>query len=181
MQPRKTDLARQALSIRDGSLSMRERRVLILCDGQRGVEELTSMLGPETPSHVRRLRDAGYLVAIVEAPPPQAPLPAPALVPAPASEPGTASTRRRSLVAAKLYLLGMLELQRHPDVARQRERLQAAHSDEDTLAQLFTALHCLRQAASPTLAQRVRERLTEVLPEPYLPALQQADPTPAAA
>lgn len=177
MQPRKTDLARQALSIRDGSLSMRERRVLILCDGQRGIEELTSMLGPETPSHIRRLRDAGYLVAVVEAPPPQAPLPASA----PASEPVAVSTRRRSLVAAKLYLLGMLELQRHPDAIRHRERLQAAQSDEDTLAQLFAALHCLRLAASPTLAQRVRERLTEVLPEPYLPALQQADPTPAAA
>lgn len=168
MQPRKTDLARQALSIRDGSLSMRERRVLILCDGQRSLEELTSMLGPETPSHIRRLRDAGYLVAVVEAP-------------APAIEPVAASARRRSLVAAKLYLLGMLELQRHPDAVRHRDRLQAAQNDEDTLAQLLAALHCLRQAASPTLAQRVRERLTEVLPEPYLPALQQADPTPAAA
>lgn len=173
MQPRKTDLARQALSIRDGSLSMRERRVLILCDGQRGVEELTSMLGPETPSHIRRLRDAGYLVAVVEAPPPRAPVPA--------IEPVAASVRRRSLVAAKLYLLGMLELQRNPDAARHRDRLQAAQNDEDTLAQLFAALHCLRQAASPTLAQRVRERLAEVLPEPYLPALQQADPAPAAA
>ncbi len=173
MQPRKTDLARQALSIRDGSLSMRERRVLILCDGQRGVEELTSMLGPETPSHIRRLRDAGYLVAVVEAPPPRAPVPA--------IEPVAASVRRRSLIAAKLYLLGMLELQRNPDAARHRDRLQAAQNDEDTLAQLFAALHCLRQAASPTLAQRVRERLAEVLPEPYLPALQQADPAPAAA
>lgn len=173
MQPRKTDLARQALSIRDGSLSMRERRVLILCDGQRGVEELTSMLGPETPSHIRRLRDAGYLVAVVEAPPPRSPVPA--------IEPVAASVRRRSLVAAKLYLLGMLELQRNPDAARHRDRLQAAQNDEDTLAQLFAALHCLRQAASPTLAQRVRERLAEVLPEPYLPALQQADPAPAAA
>lgn len=173
MQPRKTDLARQALSIRDGSLSMRERRVLILCDGQRGIEELTSMLGPETPSHIRRLRDAGYLVAVVETPSPQPS--------APAIEPVATSARRRSLVAAKLYLLGMLELQRDPDVARQRARLQAAQSDEDTLAQLFAALHCLRQAASPTLAQRVRERLTEVLPEPYLPALQQADAAPTVA
>ena len=59
--------------------------------------------------------------------------------------------------------------------------MQTAQSDEDTLAQLFAALHCLRQAASPSLAQRVRERLTEVLPEPYLPALQQADPSSAAA
>lgn len=150
---------------------MRERRVLILCDGQRGVEELTAMLGPETPSHIRRLRDAGYLVAVVEAPPPQAPAP----------EPVAASTRRRSLVAAKLYLLGMLELQRHPDAVRHLDRLRAAQNDEDTLAQLLAALHCLRQAASPTLAQRVRERLTEVLPEPYLPALQQADLTSAAA
>ena len=173
MQPRKTDQARQALSIRDGSLTLRERRVLILCDGQRSVEELTSMLGPETPSHIRRLRDAGYLVAVVEAPPPQSP--------APAAETVAASARRRSLVAAKLYLLGMLELQRHPDAAWHRDRLQAAQGDEDTLAQLLAALHCLRQAASPTLAQRVRERLTEVLPEPYLPALQQADAAPAVA
>ena len=170
MQPRKTDQARQALSIRDGSLSMRERRVLILCDGQRSVEELASMLGPETPSHVQRLRDAGYLAALLEAP---------ASTPAPA--PTATSSRRRSLVAARMYLLDMLELQRNPDAARHRTSLQATQGEADTLVQLLTALDCLRRAASPTLARRVRERLAEVLPESCLPALLQADQAPPAA
>jgi hypothetical protein len=35
MQPRKTDLARTALQAHRAPLDMRQRRLLILCDGQR--------------------------------------------------------------------------------------------------------------------------------------------------
>lgn len=170
MQPRKTDLARQVLSVRDGRLSLRERRALILCDGQRGMDELDALLGAETPALLRRLLDAGYLSVAVDAPTPPADRPPP-----------DGPMRRRSLVAAKLYLLDMLELQRHPEAIRHRSRLQAAQGDEETLAQLLAALHCLRLTASPTLALRVRERLAEVLPEAHLPALRRTSRPTAAA
>ena len=44
MQPRKTDLARTALQAHRAPLDMRQRRLLILCDGQRSIAEATLLL-----------------------------------------------------------------------------------------------------------------------------------------
>ena len=61
MQPRKTDLARTALQAHRAPLDMRQRRLLILCDGQRTVAELTDLLGQEAPAMVIQLVQSGYL------------------------------------------------------------------------------------------------------------------------
>ncbi|MFS2043618.1 hypothetical protein ACEN9Z_06190, partial [Stenotrophomonas geniculata] len=61
MQPRKTDLARTALQAHRAPLDMRQRRLLILCDGQRTVADLTGLLGQEAPAMVIQLVQAGYL------------------------------------------------------------------------------------------------------------------------
>lgn len=55
MQPRKTDLARTALQAHRAPLDMRQRRLLILCDGQRTVADLTGLLGQEAPAMVLSL------------------------------------------------------------------------------------------------------------------------------
>ena len=75
-------------------------------------------------------------------------------------------------MAAKLYVIGMLELQRHELAATHRLRLQACQDPDAIVAHLFAAMHCLQHTASSSLVQRIRERLAEVLPEPYLPALE---------
>ncbi|MEO8367114.1 MAG: hypothetical protein ABI538_13000 [Pseudoxanthomonas sp.] len=117
MQPNKTDQARMALQSHAGPLSMRERRALILCDGQRDLKELTALLGVDAPALVMHLYETGYLNnAVVEqaarVPSPLAarvpaaariPIAAPAPVPAQIPVPQTqANGPRRSLVAAKL-------------------------------------------------------------------------------
>ncbi len=69
MRPRKTDQAHAALQTHRAGLDMRQRRVLILADGQRSLEALTAMLGADTPLHVAALIRAGYLGLAEEARP----------------------------------------------------------------------------------------------------------------
>ena len=173
MQPRKTDLARDALQAHRAPLDMRQRRLLILCDGQRDLAQLTAMIGPEASAMVIQLIQAGYLVSTA---PPEA-------VPAPAPEGPTATSattsaapvteRRRSLVAARIYLLGILELQRHPQAAALLHTLQQARSDEQVVAALHGALEALPTLTSSGYAERVRQRLFEVLPQSHAAQLEQ--------
>ncbi|HEX7802728.1 MAG TPA: hypothetical protein VF471_08235 [Pseudoxanthomonas sp.] len=195
MYPRKTDLARQALQSHAAPLAMRERQALILCDGRRAMAELVAMLGAGAAAQIERLCAAGYLIMtatpasstptpapmaasaaapVPEPSPPVAPPTAVAVAPAPA--PATSS--RRSIVAAKLYVIGMLELQRHESAVSHRMRLQTSQDPDATVAHILAAVHCLQHTTSASFTQRVRERLAEVLPEPYLPALQGMDLAP---
>lgn len=161
MQPRKTDLARDALQAHRAPLDMRQRRLLIMCDGQRDIGQLTALIGPEAPAMVIQLIQAGYLVSAPEAA--VAAVPAPVAVAAPtAAEP--APERRRSLVAARIYLLGILELQRNPQAAALYRDLQMARAEADVVATLRTALDALPGMTSEGYSQRVRQRVLEALP-----------------
>lgn len=170
MHPRKTDLARRALDSHRTALDLRQRRTLILCDGQRSLAELTGLLGPDTPALVRQLREQGYLegdAAAAVVPPVAAAVPA---APAPA-------TRRRSLSAARIYVQDMLELQRNEVAQSLRRRLLMAHDEDAIVAAMLEALAELPRMTAAGYARRVRERVAEVLPEPHLPALSALDAT----
>ncbi|MEL1262800.1 hypothetical protein [Pseudoxanthomonas putridarboris] len=175
MRPHKTDLARRTLQAHDGTLGMRERRALILCDGQRDLDELVRLLGQDVPDLVQRLAEAGYLSV-------QASAHAPSFAaPAPATPARTQAGPRRSLVAAKVYALGMLELQRDDDAARHRQQLQSRRDDDALVEALVETLRFLESRVAASLAARIRERLAEVLPEEHLPRLgaatsQQSEP-----
>ncbi|EKT4087110.1 hypothetical protein QEG26_001036 [Stenotrophomonas maltophilia] len=171
MQPRKTDLARTALQAHRAPLDMRQRRLLILCDGQRTIADLTGLLGQDAPAMVIQLVQAGYLstgTAATAAPP--SPPPAAARVPpappaaAPAATPATAVERRRSLVAARIYVLGILEMQRHPQAAALFRDLQQARAEDEVLQRLQSAMQMLPGLTSDGYCQRVRQRLLEALP-----------------
>ena len=186
MYPRKTDLARQALQSHAAPLAMRERQALILCDGRRSLTELGAMLGTGAAAQIERLCAAGYLIitatpATLAAPEPApAPAPEPIRPTAPASvSPTPAAASRRSIIAAKLYVIGMLELQRHESAVSHRMRLQSSQDPDATVAHILAAVHCLQVTTSASFTLRVRERLAEVLPKPYLPALEQLDLTQA--
>nr|WP_298155691.1 hypothetical protein [uncultured Pseudoxanthomonas sp.] len=166
MRPTKTDLARQTLQTHTGALGMRERRALILCDGQRDLAELVRLLGQDAPLLVQRLVSAGYLATPSTQRAPQPPPPSGAVPVMPST--GT----RRSLVAAKVYLSGMLELQRDPAAAHHRDRLQARLDDETLLDALADAYRFLEGRVASTLAGRIRERLFEALPHEPLRRMQ---------
>lgn len=173
MSPYKTELARLALQSHAGPLSMRERRALILCDGHRDLHDLTALLGPEAPATIMRLYEAGYLSndAPIETSVPAA---AAALPPPSQAMRAPAAPTRRSLVAAKMYMLGMLELQRNESAIAHRAQLLSSQEPDAVLAHLLASLHCLQRTTNPSMAQRVRERLAEVLPEDHLPALERS-------
>ena len=160
MRPTKTDLARQTLLVHTGTLGMRERRTLILCDGQRDLAELVRLLGQDAPLLVQRLMHDGYLTATASR------LEARPTVERTMTHATLATTGpRRSLVAARVYLTGMLELQRDDGARRHRERLQSRLDDDAMLAALADALRFLEARVATTLAGRIRERLLEALPE----------------
>lgn len=174
MQPHKTEQGRLALQSHAAPLNTRERRALILCDGQRDLSALSLLLGQDASALVMRLHEAGYLAAkasaVVVPSLPQAPA-----TPLPAQAPAEATGTRRSLIGAKLYLVGILELQRDEAAAAHRRRLLACHEPEELIVQLLAAIRCLQQVASTSLACRVRDRLGEVLPESLLPSLERLE------
>ena len=167
MQPQKTDLARTALQAHRAPLDMRQRRLLILCDGQRDLVQLGQLVGPETPAMVIQLIQSGYLVshAVAEVAVVAPAAPAAGVMPTVAPVPVT--ERRRSLVAARIYLLDILELQRHPQAAALFHTLQQSRSDDAVMAALHAALEALPGLTSTGYAERVRQRLLEVLPKEH--------------
>ena len=166
MQPRKTELARTALQAHRAPLDMRQRRLLILCDGQRSITDLTGLLGQDAPAMVIQLVQAGYLStgtgAAAPPPPPAATVePQPAT---PAAAAATAVERRRSLVSARIYVLGILEMQRHQQAAALFRDLQQARAESEVLQVLHSAMRMLPGLTSEGYCQRVRQRLLEALP-----------------
>lgn len=161
MRPSKTDLARTTLQAHGGTLGMRERRALILCDGQRGLEDLVQLLGQDAPLLIQRLVRDGYLTG--------SPSTSATVVATAVAMPATAAGPRRSRVAARVYLSGMLELHRDAEARRHRDRLQSRLDDDAMLDALAAALRFLESRVAATLAQRIRERLLEALPLDDMP------------
>ena len=214
----KTSLAHDALQAGPGArLGLLERRVLILADGKRSLNDVVGLLGPDSLPVITRLLQDGYLAdaskavparpatqpggvasaltgllrATTEAvqartdalrantprepaAPPPAPAPVSAALPATGTRTAAAGVRqRRSLVAAKMYVVDMLQLQRHPDAVELRTRIQCCSDQDELLALLLEAAQVLRGMTSESFGIRIVARLREVLPEDALPALEQ--------
>lgn len=180
MLPRKTDQARHALQQHRAPLDMRQRRLLILCDGQRDLAALSALLGQDTPAMVIQLVQAGYLTTAAAdttqaAASGTANTPAAAPAPPAASMPtGAAAERRRSLAAARIYVLGILEMQRHPRAAALFRDLQQSREEAAVVEVMQQALQHLPELTSPGYSERVRTRLLEVLPQEHCAAFAEA-------
>lgn len=218
----KTERAREALQTGSGSdLSMLERRVLIVTDGKRTLNEVMTLLGHDILPAIDRLIRDGYIdqgtknngstrlrttggvtgaltdllrattdavqarTEVVRASQPgpfvhaaAATLAAtPAVITAPSHSvsqlvaPAARSGPRRSLVAAKMYIIDMLQLQRHPDAVELKSRIQITSDQDDLLRAILEGLEVLLALTNASYGQRVQTRLAEVLPEDALPAL----------
>lgn len=58
---RKTAAGRQTLAARRSALGLRERQILILCTGERGLEALSEVFGSEAEADLSRLIDQGLV------------------------------------------------------------------------------------------------------------------------
>lgn len=128
---------------------------------------------------VIQLVQAGYLstgTGATAAPPPpaDAAAPAPTTPAAAPAAPATGSERRRSLVAARIYVLGILEMQRHPQAAALFRDLQQARAESEVLQVLHSAMQMLPGLTSEGYCQRVRQRLLEALPLEHCDAFTEA-------
>lgn len=234
----KTALAHRALqSASTVELSLLERRILIVTDGKRTLNDVMALLGagilpsidrllkdgyirpstspsdsastpvlatPRTPqqgvagavsgllratteavqvrteqlraSIARPMSDAAALTSRTQPIPDQIAAIAPpstmaSAQPSPAPTPTARSGQRRSLVAAKMYMIDMLQLQRHADAVELKVRVQFANGQSDLLHAIFDSLRILQQLTNASYGQRIITRLAEVLPEEFLPAL----------
>ncbi len=215
----KTALAHSALQAGSSAgLSLAERRILIVTDGKRTLNEVMAMLGPDILPAIDRLLKDGYIRpaevrdAAASAPasgvagaftgllrattdalqarteqiragtprpaptqagiasPAQAAGTAPSVAPAGAA-PAPARGQRRSLVAAKMYMIDMLSLQRDPDAVERKARIQFCGNDDELVEAILDGLQVLLRLTNDSYGQRVLARLGEVLPEPLLPRL----------
>ena len=170
----KTVKAREALEAgKAGAVELRDRRILILADGRRTRADLVTMLGADYATSIDRLVHDGYLWQVDGMPPPR-PVPvvdvASPLPPQP-QEPVT--SKRRSLVAAKMYLVDMLQLQRTPTAVELRLAIQSTTDPAQLLDRLFDALDHLVASTTASYGERVRERFAEVVPDEALARLRE--------
>lgn len=182
----KTDKARQALRDR-GSLSVQERQILILCDGNRSRQEIARWVGDSAGSVLDALVTAGYLAMYQPPAPPLPPLPPPPPpVAAPASLQGVPSapsapvyveqTRasqgsKRSLAGCKMYAVGILQMQRSADAMALAVRVQQAGDETELLLGLVDMVSFLEQMTNTGYADNVKTHLRQILPEQYLGVL----------
>lgn len=214
MLPSKTVRAHNALQAGPSAgLSLAERRILIVTDGKRTLNEVMALLGPDILPAVDRLLEDGYIrVADAGDNPLAAPASgvagaftgllrattealqarteqiragnprptsaqaasAPPPPPPPQATTSTAAARgqRRSLVAAKMYMIDMLSLQRDPDAVEGKARIQFCGNDDELVEAVLDGLQLLLRLTNDSYGQRVLARLGEVLPEPLLPRLE---------
>lgn len=217
----KTALARDALQAgSDAGLSLQERRILIMTDGKRSLNEVMALLGADILPVIDRMIRSGYIddgrspgpthpasgppvqglggalggliraatesvqarterirasAIAVQAAPATVPEPAPverASVMSPPAPPPNG--QRRSLVAAKMYVVDMLQLQRHPDAVELKTRIQLASGESHLLEAILDGMRVLLQLTNESYGQRIVARLGEALPEELLPHLNAA-------
>jgi len=214
----KTALAREALHAGPGAgLSVQERRILIMTDGKRSLNEVMALLGADILPAIDRLIRDGYIDdgrAPAAAPPQGKPAQGlgvalggliraatesvqarteqiraattPSRQALPAASPQTAATapvatpsparngQRRSLVAAKMYIIDMLQLQRHADAVELKARIQFTSGEPELLEAILEGMRVLLQLTNASYGQRIVARLHEVLPENLVPDLEAA-------
>lgn len=177
MQPHKTEKAHLALRDRPADVSVLERRILILSDGRRGDEEIADLLGGSARDALTRLLREGYLTDL-ETPPATAVAAGLATtaspdMPAPAHDPPGAApaASRRSIAAAKMYVIDMLQLQRGAEAGAIAAAVRACRDQDELAAHMLRALRFIHGVANSSLSRRVADRLAEIMPEQYLPEL----------
>lgn len=164
MQLHKTEKARAALQRRTGMLSMQERRILILSDGQRSLDDIAGLLGATARPVALRLVEEHYLASSAMAAARIPAMHAAVAVPAPVAT-------RRSIASTRMYMLDMLQLQRGPEAATIRARLQASVGRESVLAVVLQGLQHIQCVTAVSYGQRVFDRVEEMIPEEALPLL----------
>lgn len=178
MRLQKTDRARSALVQHGPDLSAHDRRLLILSDGKRSLDDIVALLGADVRPRLLHLLDRGYLIGVshrgddpanVDTPRAKPDIAATPPAPAPPAPPRAV---RRSLAATKMYLLDILQLQRDPDAAALRAVIHTSVGQDALLAAILDAAAHVQRTSNASYGQRVIERVAEIIPEDALAELE---------
>lgn len=160
MMMHRTELAAQALQTRCKTLSAIDRQILILANGQHSQADLLRMMGAgaQAQQRVQALQQRGLLRLVSL--PISAPSPAPEA--APAAAPAVQS--KRSLVAAKMYMLDMLQRARNAQSQPWQDAIRNAADAQQMQDALAAALLYLQQQGGGAYAEKVAYQLDALLP-----------------
>lgn len=159
----KTETGRQELARRNRTLDRRSRALLIMVDGQTDWRDLRArgeQLGLD-PDTLRQLLQGGFIRLVAE---PAHETVTPHLQDQPLATPQKLAGQRRSLAAARMYLMDLTErtLGRtgHPIKTRLIEAMDCA-----SIEQAFQEfLDIMRVKATPAIVAHIEERFRHVLP-----------------
>lgn len=87
------------------------------------------------------------------------------------SRAATRSAARRSVSAAKMYMLDMLQLQRSLEAASIAVSIQTSTGEDLLVEALLEGLAYIATATKPGMSARIAARLAEILPDSHLVAL----------
>lgn len=164
----KTQTGREALHQRDRTLSPRERQILVIADGTRSQGQLVALLGQAAETPIARLLQMGFLQSL-EQPKEMATRDQAAQVrqASPSPEPPT----RRSLVATKVYCVGMLQLIREAEAGELVRAIQSCATEPELIDSVLRCLRYVQQNTAPSYAAKVAARLAEIVPQQHLASL----------
>ena len=153
MRLAKTEKARQALLDRR-YFSARERQLLILCNGERRLQDVKDWLGDDAVHMLLDLRQRGYLAEVASF--------------ASHQQMGAVAAlahTQKSLVACKMYVLNILQMQRDVQALPLVDALHRSTNEAALLETVGSALCYLRQMANASYAQRVQKQILDLVPE----------------
>jgi hypothetical protein len=163
MMMHRTDLAAQALHIRCKTLSAMDRQILILANGRHSQADLLRMMGAgaQAQQRLQLLAQRGFLrvgALAVKAP---SPVPV-AEPPKPIKPPATQG--KRSLAAAKMYMLDMVQRSRNASSQPVQEAIKTAGDAQQMRAAFDAALAYLQQQGGAGYAEKIAAQLAALLP-----------------
>lgn len=217
MQLHKTSLAKEVLARHGAELSQAQRRVLILCDGERSIDRIVGMLGMGALADIDGLVKQGFLshdaqsaseqirsrpengvkqllgslrskrdevakqVSLATESIAQArsaksatavatPVDSAQTTPAPAPAPVNTArpAQRRSIAAAKMYMVDMLQLQRDMHASSIAVEMQTTTQEDELVDAMIAGMCFIHGHTKASMAVRVAERLMEVVPEAHV-------------
>lgn len=218
MQLHKTSLAKEVLARHGAELSQAQRRVLILCDGERSIDRIVGMLGMGALADIDGLVKQGFIShdgrsageqirsrpengvkqllgslrskrdevakqvslateSIAQARAAKSATNVTTLIesahstPAPAATAPVNTTRpaqRRSIAAAKMYMVDMLQLQRDMHASSIAVEMQTTTQEDELVDAMIAGMCFIHGHTKASMAVRVAERLMEVVPEAHV-------------
>lgn len=187
MQLHKTSLAKDVLARHGAELSQAQRRVLILCDGERSIDRIVGMLGMGALADIDGLVKQGFLSHDAQSAGEQIRSRpengvkqllgslrskrdevAKQVSLATESIAQARPAQRRSIAAAKMYMVDMLQLQRDMHASSIAVEMQTTTQEDELVDAMIAGMCFIHGHTKASMAVRVAERLMEVVPEAHV-------------